>query len=145
MRIAHDFIDLAGRLAASEAGQATYRTAVSRAYYGVFHLARTLVHDFGFVIPTTANVHVYIQRLLNGSSHTAAQRLASVLGDLHTARNKADYRLDRDRYGTKAFARLNVERAHEARTALSECQQEDIRSLIEQGIREYMRRLSDPN
>ena len=36
----HEFISLAGKLAASaNAGEAAYRTAVSRAYYGAFHAA----------------------------------------------------------------------------------------------------------
>jgi hypothetical protein len=43
------FIVFASRLAvATASGPAGYRSAVSRAYYGAFHLARELLQEFGF-------------------------------------------------------------------------------------------------
>jgi uncharacterized protein (UPF0332 family) len=43
-----DFIALAGKLAASpNADGATVRTAVSRAYYGAFHLTKAFLRDLG--------------------------------------------------------------------------------------------------
>lgn len=56
-----DFVSLAGKLAANaNADEATYRTAVSRAYYGAFHLAAAFLAELGFVAPRTANVHVFV-------------------------------------------------------------------------------------
>jgi uncharacterized protein (UPF0332 family) len=60
-----DFISLAGKLAANaNADEATYRTAVSRAYYGAFHLAATFLAELGFAAPRMANVHVFVQHHL---------------------------------------------------------------------------------
>lgn len=80
------FIALAGRLAAlSTADEATYRTAVSRAYYGAFHLARSLLVEMGFKPVGTANVHAFVQQYLYGSGHADARLAASHLSDLPPA------------------------------------------------------------
>jgi hypothetical protein len=66
----NDFIALAGKLAvAPAAGEATYRTVVSRAYYGAFHLARSFLVELGFVPLGNANVHGFVRHYLNGSKH----------------------------------------------------------------------------
>ena len=44
-----EFIALAGKLVAVPAAdEATYRTAISRAYYGAFHVARSFLVELGF-------------------------------------------------------------------------------------------------
>jgi len=45
-----DFLPLAQRLAAGPT-EAEWRTAVSRAYYAAFHVARLLMTDLGFAVP----------------------------------------------------------------------------------------------
>jgi len=56
-----DFIALAGKLAAGPAaGEATYRTAVSRAYYGAFHIARSFLAELGLQPVGNANVHALV-------------------------------------------------------------------------------------
>jgi uncharacterized protein (UPF0332 family) len=136
-----DFISLAGKLAATaNAGDAVYRTAVSRAYYGVFHLAASLLAQLGYSAPRTANVHVFVQHHLNGSGHPSACAAASLLGDLHAARNRADYQLGRNTAGTQAVAKFCVEMAHEIRTALWECSQSPAREQVRSGIAAYVQR-----
>lgn len=110
---ADDFISLAGKLAASaNAGEATYRTAASRAYYRAFHLSMSFLGELGFSAPRAANVHVFVQHHLNGSDQPAACSDASLLSDLHAARNRADYQLRNHTAGTQAVAKLCVETAH---------------------------------
>lgn len=44
-----DFIQFAGKIAVLPSSDAAaLRTAVSRAYYGAFHLAKELLRDLGF-------------------------------------------------------------------------------------------------
>lgn len=45
-----DFLLVASRLAA-ETTEADWRTAVSRAYYAAFHVARRLLADLKFTVP----------------------------------------------------------------------------------------------
>lgn len=67
------FIHLAGRLAASAAAdEAAGRSAVSRAYYGAFHLAVAFLGDLGIVFPANTYAHAVVQRYLIGSGHPDA-------------------------------------------------------------------------
>ncbi len=126
----NDFIQLAGRLATS-AEPASLRSAVSRAYYGAFHLAGEFLADIGHPVARNANAHVLVARMLQSSGQPDAVRAGSLLGDLHSDRIKADYRLDDHRVETSAFARLKVESAHAIRSALDQCRQEPARSQIQ--------------
>ena len=124
-----DFIDLAGKLATS-ADEATLRSAVSRAYYGAFHLALEFLEEIERPVPRNTNAHVLVARKLQNAGQPDAYRAGSLLGDLHSDRIKADYRLDDKRAGTVAFARTCVETAHEIRSALSACRMDPVRSEI---------------
>lgn len=140
---ADDFLSLAGKLAAStDAGEATYRSAVSRAYYGAFHLAKSLLGELGHSAPRTANVHVFVQHHLNGSGQPSACMAASLLSDLHAARNQADYQLDNDSAGTQAVAKLSVETAHEIRSALVNCAETQAREQVVAGLAAYAQRIA---
>ena len=122
-------------------GEATYRTAVSRAYCA-FHLATSFLAELGFSAPRTANVHVFVQYHLNGSDQPAALNAASLLSDLHAARNRADYQLSNHTAETQAFAKLCVETAHEVRDALLACRQSPIREQVHTGITAYVQRIA---
>jgi uncharacterized protein (UPF0332 family) len=138
-----DFISLAGKLAATaNADDAAYRTAVSRAYYGAFHLAALFLAELGFSAPRTANVHVFVQHHLNGSRQLPACTAASLLSDLHAARNRADYQLGHDTVGTQAVAKWSVEMAHQIRAALLECSQSPIREQVRTGTSAYVQRIT---
>jgi uncharacterized protein (UPF0332 family) len=133
----NDFIALAGKLAAPPAAdEAACRTAISRAYYGAFHVARSLLTELGFAAVGNANVHGFVQHYLNGSGDPQACRAASLLSHLQMARNKADYRLDDRQFGARE-AMLIVERAHLAVSAIDACRAEDERETIRQGIIAY--------
>lgn len=137
-----DFIALAGKLAAAAAAdEATYRTAVSRAYYGAFHVARSFLVELGFEPMRNANVHAYVRRHLSGSGNADAVLASELLDDLQSARNRADYRLDDPQVGTRDHAMLIVERAHLVVTAVESCRADESRESIRQAITEYQRRI----
>lgn len=143
MMDALDFISMAGKLAASaNAGEATYRTSSSRAYYGAFHLAAAFLAELGFAAPRSANVHVFVQHHLHGSGDPFACRAASLLADLHATRNRADYQLSNQTVGTQAVAKLCVETAHEIRISLLACAQSPNREHVRNGVAAYVERIS---
>ena len=124
-----DFINLAGKLATS-ADEASLRSAVSRAYYGTFHLASAFLEEIERPVPRNTNAHVVVARKLQSAGQADASRAGSLLADLHSDRIKADYRLNDTRATTSAFARICVETAHEIRSALNACRAEPARSEI---------------
>jgi len=137
-----DFIVLAGKLAAAPgADEATYRTAVSRAYYGAFHVASSFLAELGFLPLGNANVHAFIRHRLSGSGHAEAILAADDLGDLQAARNRADYRLEDLHVGLQPHAMVCVERAHRVVSALERCGANEAREVIRQGIVEYERKI----
>jgi uncharacterized protein (UPF0332 family) len=137
-----DFIELAGRLVANATiSEASYRSAVSRAYYGAFHVSGAFLSELGVAPVRNANVHAFVRNYLYESGHSEARVAARELGDLQTARNRADYRLDDFEAGSREFAMLNVERALRVLSALVECDKEPARHAIQLGIAEYERRI----
>ena len=136
------FIALSGRLVASKsASEASDRTAVSRAYYGSFHVARAFLSELGFAPLRNANVHAFVCKCLYESGHPDARIAARELGDLQSARNRADYQLDDTEAGSRGYAILNVERAHRVVSALNGCQEENSRDTIRHGITEYVQKI----
>jgi uncharacterized protein (UPF0332 family) len=141
----HNFIALAGKLAvAPAADEATYRTAVSRAYYGAFHVARVFLIDLGFVPVRNANVHAFVRRYLSGSGEPELCLSASILRELQAARNRADYNLDDPNVGSQAVAMATVEDAHRIASAVDRCRTDVSRESIRQAIGDYERQIRPP-
>jgi uncharacterized protein (UPF0332 family) len=111
-----DFIAFAGRIAAgAKGGAADFRSAVSRAYYGAYHLA------VDFLISTGANPpadHGEIQRMLYRTGNANARMASRFLGDLQSHRVKADYHLHQKSVETAAFAMQCVEQARDIQSEL---------------------------
>jgi uncharacterized protein (UPF0332 family) len=136
------FIALAGKLAAAPAAdEATYRTAVSRAYYGAFHVARLFLVELGFRPVGNANVHAFVRHYLASSNDADACLAASQLADLQAARNRADYDLANADVGTRNFAMVIVELAHRVVSAIEKCRRGDVIDAIRQAIADYERRI----
>lgn len=128
-----DLILLAGKLAANPAlgdSEARFRSAVSRAYYGAFHLARSFLMDLGSRVVKNATGHTEIYRTLWNSAHPDARRAARVLSTLRSQRNRADYDLDDARFRQQRTAIQAVEMADEVRGLLGHCRQEPALSEI---------------
>lgn len=90
------FLDFARELASNEE-EGRRRTAVSRAYYGAYHITRELVRNCGVIVPKH-DVHVKLQWCLQQIGERVDRKnltnAGRKLGDLRTERNKADYDLD---------------------------------------------------
>lgn len=137
-----DFIAVAAKIAATYSDPASCRTAVSRAYYGAFHLAKSFLADIGIKPPRNANTHVFIQHHLAGSGHTTAGSIASLLGDLHEGRLHADYDLNYKQIESVLQARASVERATRIQVAVNECRTSQAQAVIKAGIEVYEKKLS---
>ena len=101
---AGEFITLSGKLAAMNLGAAGARSAVSRAYYGAFHLAKGVLDEFASAPPRNGNGHVLVPAFLESANHVDSTIAARLLQDLHTARIKVDYQLGDTRFETPAYA-----------------------------------------
>lgn len=71
-------------------GEAIYRTAVSRAYYAVFCLARNYVRDIDGE-EFSGNDHRNLQEYFRGNFHKPRRKIGNQLRKLHQDRIKADY------------------------------------------------------
>jgi uncharacterized protein (UPF0332 family) len=85
-----DFLPLARQLLGI-GGEPARRSAVSRAYYAAFHVARDLLTDLGFTTPRADRAHEYLYRRLNNGGLAAVRVAANQLHDLRSQRNRADY------------------------------------------------------
>src|SRR5690348_11360575 len=104
-----DFIALAGNLAVTEqAGEAIYRTSVSRSYYGAFHVARALFQSLGLKL---SRDHGDYQRCLIEAGDPQSTILGRHLNELHGYRIRADYELSDRRAGSARHARECAELA----------------------------------
>jgi len=85
-----EFLTLATRLATSTT-EAEWRTAVSRAYYAAFHVARRLFSDLNFVVPRADRAHRYLVFRLSNSGILSVEQIGRDLETLRRLRNQADY------------------------------------------------------
>ncbi len=111
-----EFIALAGRLAlAAKAGPADYRSAVSRAYYGAYHVAVEFLKASGSNPPRS---HGEVQRMLARLGRANTTTAAHFLSDLQSRRVRADYLLDFAATETAAYASHSVEMARDIASQL---------------------------
>jgi len=85
-----DFLLLAARLAAGTT-EADWRTAVSRAYYATFHVARRLFADLNFTVPRAYRAHQYLVFRLSNCGESVVEQAGRNLETLRRLRNRADY------------------------------------------------------
>ena len=85
-----DFLPLANQLARG-ATESEWRSAVSRAYYACFHVARRLLSDLGFTVPRADRAHQYLVYRLSNSGEALVEQEGRDLETLRRSRNRADY------------------------------------------------------
>lgn len=107
---AREFVELSEKLALQ--GKAGARSAVSRAYYGVFHLAIGALEEIATAPPANGKSHNLVPKYLKSANHPDGNAAGNLLADLHSNRLRADYRLDYTEVESVVFAKLNVEIAH---------------------------------
>lgn len=137
--IPNNFVQFAGELAARNPGSpAAFRSAVSRAYYGVFHEIKSLLeNELRQRIRTGGNEHIFVQVLLRNSGVQEADDIAAMLKNLHDSRKQADYELNNIATESRAHAQLCVERAVELQQRIQEIKSPELLGAIGQGIAEY--------
>lgn len=134
-----EFIQLAGTLAANPqlgGAAARNRTAISRAYYGVFHRAVELLLEFEVNVPENPGGHQFAYLSLFQSAVPRAMQAARVLSDLRYERIRADYRLEHAASETTGKAIRCVEAAHEFCLCAADCLEEPTRSQLDTALAE---------
>jgi uncharacterized protein (UPF0332 family) len=105
-----DFILLAHELSLGSR-EAHFRSCVSRAYYGAFHVACALVQSVGVVLPKGASAHEKLSQCLQNAGDPELLATGKKLNSLRDFRNAADYRLDDPRFRNSEFASIQVANA----------------------------------
>ena len=89
-----EFLTLARQLALAS-NEAAWRSAVSRAYYAAFHVAKQLLEDLGFAVPRADRAHGHVWLRLSNCGDLEVQDTGTDLNELRSDRNMADYDLAR--------------------------------------------------
>jgi len=71
--------------------EASLRSAISRAYYYVYHLALRRAEGNEFKAISGEGTHMQLWRLFSGSPEPECQRLAAIANRMKGKREKADY------------------------------------------------------
>ncbi len=133
-----EFIDVAGQLASATTAkcpEGRHRSAVSRAYYGAFHLTVEFLAEFGKRIPANHTGHEAAYRMLFATQVDSAVEAARTLNDLRGVRNRADYNLSAREFNTAINAQEKVQMAISLRANLDACRAEPLKSRIEAVLR----------
>lgn len=132
------FISLAGKLASgAKPDEALCRTAISRAYYGAFHLASQMLTSLN--VPYERN-HGELHRCLAECGHAEVAESGRILIELHRLRVKADYKLDDAIVSDPQVARDSVEMAADIRSALAALDANG-KNNVKAGIEAYHRKI----
>jgi uncharacterized protein (UPF0332 family) len=131
-----DFLVVANQLA-SGGTEAERRSAVSRAYYGAFHVAREFMESLKFRVPRADRAHAYLARRLANCGHLRTQQAGTDLITLRGDRNQADY--DLHRTITAQLAVLHVRLAEQIVQSLDAATQEPVRTQVTDAMKVYER------
>ena len=131
-----DYFALAVTLAAGSS-EAEWRTAVSRAYYAAFHVARELFLSLGFRVPQAERAHSYLWLRLANAGVADAQLAGNRLNALRGQRNRADYAPLSPL--TRGTAANEVKNAEDIITALDAAAIEPVRTQITDAMKVYER------
>jgi uncharacterized protein (UPF0332 family) len=115
--------------------EADWRSALSRAYYAAFHVARLLLEDLGFTIPRADQAHAYLWLRLSNCGDPQLQLTGQKLRDLRGERNRADYDLSKPLGQTKAASQVRL--AEQVIQLLDAGKADPVRSQIVATMRRY--------
>ncbi len=131
-----DFVPVADALAARST-EADWRSAVSRAYYAAFHVARQLLHSCGFAVPRGDQAHAYLWLRLANAGHVNVCQAGNDLSLLRRHRNEADYHLSRPLDQATTLARVGT--AKEIIRVLTSADAEPTKTQITDAMKIYER------
>ena len=132
-----DFLKAADILKGSPE-EASRRSAVSRAYYSLFHYIRVYLVRHNIPVPNDHTAHEKIPRYLRNSGLPRARELGSTVADLKDDRIEADYEMDvagPDRNACELLvykARLGVKEFNSCKG-----------STLVQGIKQYLKKIRE--
>jgi uncharacterized protein (UPF0332 family) len=131
-----DFLVLAARLATGSA-EAEWRSAVSRAYYAGFHVARRLLSNLRFTVPRADRAHQFLVYRQSNCGEPAVEQAGRDLETLRRLRNRADY--DESPAFTPPQASAAVQVAEGIIQALDTADQDPVRTRIRDAMIVYER------
>lgn len=137
-----EFLKLASVLVAN-AGPATIRTGINRAYYAAHNVGVELLTGMGFTIEKGPGGHGDVWMRLSNSGDIEVITAGSKLGDLQTKRNKADYRLDNKDVEDQKTAKALVEQARKIIQTLDGCRAGSKGAQVKKAILEWERRVGE--
>ena len=117
--------------------EAHWRSAVSRAYYAAFHVARLLLEELGFEVERGDRAHAYLTHRLCQCGHPEIGAAGTTLINLRRSRNEADYGLKAPFSHRRAIQ--DVETAHETIAVLLQGLVEPTRTSITETMRQCER------
>ncbi len=133
---ARDFFNLASILAKGST-EAEWRSAVSRAYYAAFHIARNLLLGCGFSVPRGEQAHAHLWLRLSNSKHPDVENAGGDLKSVRSSRNWADYDLDRRLNQATALSQLKL--IENLNRVLEEASKEPVKAQITEAMKTYER------
>ncbi len=133
-----EFQTLAESLAETEE-PAALRTAVSRAYYAVFHAATALALELTIRVPISPKGHAFLKDVLANSNDADLAAVAVKLQTLMSQRIIADYRLHARRIETALQTRPLVAIAKRAIESIQEFPHGKRRDTAKSAMKQYLR------
>jgi uncharacterized protein (UPF0332 family) len=138
---AKDFITFAGQLAVQRNPTASQcRSAVSRAYYGAFHITAEFLADLGHSCPIH-NAHHWVVEMLGNCEVAEAVEISGLLDNLRISRREADYELRKLESESPSNAVLRVERAKDIQSRVGHCQKPEISARIKDGVAAHRKKI----
>ena len=136
------FIDLAQSLSVA-GSECEWRTAVSRSYYGLFHIVAEFLDAHQVGIPKNAGGHMEAYRSLNECKVEALRSVARVLNKLRTDRNSADYDLADRGFSDNRLAQASFATAKRACDGflLIVCDPKKAADVV-RGVKEYRSKIA---
>lgn len=86
-----DYLDLAAELAEWNGNEAAERSAISRAYYPAFGMARGYLRGVGVSLPSGSRAHVAVWDHFHTTPNPVHRRIADRGRQLRRRRGRADY------------------------------------------------------
>ena len=137
-----DFLRVANDLAKSDEA-AELRSAVSRAYYAAFHVARKLLIDMGFEISKGPGAHGDVCKYLGNAANSTVEHAGSNIGDLRNWRNQADYELDLVEHENSGKVQHIVTVTEQIIGGLEQCCNGSNRDQIKSAISSYIKKMAE--
>lgn len=135
------FLELAKKLL-TMSSEAAYRSAVSRAYYAVFHAAAVFLDKMGFATARSSQAHGQLPIRFNNCGTKDGVQMARWLKDLHRNRLSADYDLNSSDFNAQFKSAMLIAQAEQALLRLHAlAASPNLCDQIRKGVRVYEEKL----